>query len=97
MERDGDAAKVGAGETAAPGAACKPLLQAVRDGGLSSGIKETSAWMFEEWDRSRKRDQAALATERQRQAPWKMLAILLALIEVVRGVEAVVRHFSLAG
>lgn len=66
-DRDGDARKVGAGGTAASGAARKPLLQAVRDGdfeapeGGQTDINETSVWLFEFWEKARRRDQAALA------------------------------------
>lgn len=67
MERDGEAVKVGAGGTAASGAARKPLLQAVRDGDFKTpeashpDINETSVWLFECWHKARERDQAALA------------------------------------
>ena len=76
MDREECAAKVGAGGTAAPGALRKSLRQSVREGDFkesdsgSPEAGEVSAWLFEEWEKARKRDQAALAMERRRQAAW---------------------------
>lgn len=70
MEREECAAKVGAGETAVCEGCGLPLAQALGEtdvckcpGGLRkpSEFSETSVWLFECWDKARKRDQAAIA------------------------------------
>ena len=70
MERNEGAAKVGAGGTAFCEGCGLPLAQALGEagacqcpGGLRkpSEFSETSVWLFEFWDKARKRDQAALA------------------------------------
>ena len=102
-DRKTHGAKVGAGRTAASGVPRKSLLQSVREGDFkesgsgSPEAGEVSAWLLEEWEKARKRDQAALAMERRRQAAWKALALLLALVEATRGAEAAARYFSLIG
>lgn len=102
-DRKTHGAKVGADRTAAPGALRKSLRQSVREGDFkesdsgSPEAGEVSVWLFEEWAKARKRDQVVLARERQRQAAWKALALLLALVEAMCGAEAAARYFSLIG
>ena len=120
MEREECATKVGAGGTAVCEGCGLPFAQALGEtdvckcpGGLrkQSEFSETSVWLFEFWDKARKRDQAALVelhariearfTEeveriaRVNRAKQRLERLLSGVIGAVCGAVAAAAYFSM--